>query len=355
MREAFSEKITVVIPVYNVEPYLRQCLDSVVNQTYQNLEIIVIDDGSPDHCGAICDEYMDRDERIKAIHKENAGVSAARNDGIETATGKWILFIDADDWIDNRFVENMFKSLPAESVDVLIAGGYIEEYSTKSVPIGSFHDTHREYRGDWKNLLIEKVLAPNLGEKKGNRFATVATAWNKLYRTSFLRENNLRFHTKLHPQEDVLFCLGLFEKAQEVAVSDCIGYHYRQGIKSSALHRFNENWPYMGQVFLNEVKRLKEANPADESFRKAVLGRTAIFTTQILQCYFFHSDNKNSYRVTQKELKQYKSHPLVKEFIGDNGRDYLSSKQAIMKCFLRLPWLWPIRLLCISNQRAKRK
>ena len=89
------DKISVIIPVYKVEPYLRQCLDSVVGQTYKNLEFIIVDDGSPDGCGAICDEYAQKDERVQVIHKENAGVRAARNDGIERATGDWISFIDS--------------------------------------------------------------------------------------------------------------------------------------------------------------------------------------------------------------------------------------------------------------------
>ena len=105
-----EEKISVIIPVYNVEPYLRKCLDSVINQTYRNLEIIIVDDGSPDNCGAICDEYAARDDRVIVIHKKNGGVSAARNDGIRIASGKWITFVDPDDWCEPDYYEMLISS-----------------------------------------------------------------------------------------------------------------------------------------------------------------------------------------------------------------------------------------------------
>jgi len=94
-----SEQISVIIPIYNVEQYLQKCVDSVLAQTYHNIEIILIDDGSTDHCGEICDEYAQTDDRIVVIHKANAGLSAARNSGFDAATGKYITFLDGDDWL----------------------------------------------------------------------------------------------------------------------------------------------------------------------------------------------------------------------------------------------------------------
>ena len=104
-----TPKISVIVPVYKVEPYLRKCLDSIVGQTYQNLEIILVDDGSPDKCGEICDEYARRDERIQVIHQENGGVSAARNAGLKKVTGEWIGWIDPDDWAEPDMFEYLLK------------------------------------------------------------------------------------------------------------------------------------------------------------------------------------------------------------------------------------------------------
>ena len=113
-----NEKISVVIPVYKVEKYLKKCVDSVRNQTYENLEIILVDDGSPDNCGKMCDELAQSDERIKVVHKENAGLSAARNTGIENATGRYICFIDSDDFLSEDFCEVLYDAVQESGSDV---------------------------------------------------------------------------------------------------------------------------------------------------------------------------------------------------------------------------------------------
>ena len=102
-----EELISVIIPIYKVEKYLRECIDSIINQSFKNLEIILVDDGSPDNCGKICDEYAKKDNRLKVIHKENGGLSSARNAGLDIATGEYISFVDSDDYVSNKFIENL--------------------------------------------------------------------------------------------------------------------------------------------------------------------------------------------------------------------------------------------------------
>ena len=116
--------ISVIIPVYNAEKFLNKCLDSVIGQTYKNLEIILVDDGSQDDSGKICDEYAQKDNRIKVIHKENGGDSSARNTGLKMATGKYITTIDSDDWIELNAYEDMLKVLLEKNVDIVRCGFY---------------------------------------------------------------------------------------------------------------------------------------------------------------------------------------------------------------------------------------
>ena len=111
-----TDLITIVVPVYNVEKYLRKCIDSILNQTYKNLEIILVDDGSPDNCGQICDEYAKKDNRIKVIHKENGGVSQARNVGIDNSNGEFIAFVDPDDYIEKEMLYKLKNNI--ENVDL---------------------------------------------------------------------------------------------------------------------------------------------------------------------------------------------------------------------------------------------
>ena len=119
-----AKKISVIVPVYKVEPYLSRCLDSIINQTYRNLEIILVDDGSPDRCGEICDEYARQDSRIRVIHKANGGLSDARNHGIDVAIGDYIAFVDSDDYIATDMYEKMLARLELDNSDMVVCNYY---------------------------------------------------------------------------------------------------------------------------------------------------------------------------------------------------------------------------------------
>jgi glycosyltransferase involved in cell wall biosynthesis len=114
--------ISVIVPVYNVEQYLDKCLESIVNQTYRNLEILLVDDGSPDNCPTMCDEWADKDLRVKVIHKKNGGLSSARNTGLDHCSGEYVGFIDSDDWIDLRFFETLYTNLEEDGSDISVVG-----------------------------------------------------------------------------------------------------------------------------------------------------------------------------------------------------------------------------------------
>ena len=120
-----EELISVVVPVYNVEKYIDKCINSIINQTYKNLEIILVDDGSPDNCGNICDEYAKKDNRIIVIHKENGGLSDARNTGIEVSKGKYITFIDSDDYISDNYVSFLYNLIIEYKADISIGKHYV--------------------------------------------------------------------------------------------------------------------------------------------------------------------------------------------------------------------------------------
>lgn len=162
-----EQKISVIIPVYKVEPYLGKCLDSVVRQTYQNLEIILVDDGSPDHCGDICDEYATRDWRIQVIHQKNRGVSAARNAGLAVATGEWIGWVDSDDWIEADMYEYLLKHAADCDADIAVCSR-LEHYRDQCV----FRGWEQEQVLDTEHaleLLLENDVLQNF-------------LWDKLWR-----------------------------------------------------------------------------------------------------------------------------------------------------------------------------
>lgn len=161
-----SKKLSIIVPVYKVERYLARCIDSILNQTYKNLEIVLVDDGSPDRCGEICDEYAKEDERVKVIHKENGGVSSARNVGFENSTGDYIGYVDSDDYIDPKMYSDMIKILEENNLDIVCCEAFIVKGNRI---IGNQGD------GTLVKYSKENILLKSLVDFQN-------TIWNKVYR-----------------------------------------------------------------------------------------------------------------------------------------------------------------------------
>lgn len=206
--------ICVIVPVYKVEPYLHRCVDSILTQTFSDLELILIDDGSPDRCGEICDEYAKKDNRVHVIHQENRGLSAARNAGLDwtfaNSDSQWISFIDSDDWVHPYFLEYLYKAVQECDVDISAC----ELIRVKSYQSFSKEVFHAEIM-DWEQFYVS-------GWAKG------AVACNKLYRKELFAR--LRYPIgKINEDEYVTYLL--LEKAHRLAVLDSALYYYYQNIQ----------------------------------------------------------------------------------------------------------------------------
>ena len=240
--------ISIIVPVYRVENYLRQCVDSLLAQTYQNLEIILVDDGSPDNCPTICDEYAQKDSRIQVIHKENGGLSDARNTGLDVAAGMYIGFVDSDDWV----MPDMY--------DYLLHG--ILRYDAEISYCGFVN-----IRNDWMDYKTEesdKVYTAEtaLNELFFDRLGNFA--WNKLYKAELW--NGIRFPVG-RTFEDILTTYKLFERANRIAILKEPKYCYRirQG---SIMHdvSFINRW----SIYTAIIDRYREAAPRLPQYRAAM-------------------------------------------------------------------------------------
>ena len=204
--------VSIIIPVYSVEKYLDKCLDSVVNQTYTNLEIILVDDGSPDNCPAMCDAWKSRDPRIHVIHQKNGGLSVARNEGMKLATGEFIGFVDSDDWIERNMVERLLSALLETDADIATCCFQQEREGSKD---------NKEYRKSLERKLLSSDEALKL-LFLGKRFIQ-NVVWNKLYRRAVI--SDLLFLVgKLY--EDGLWTAKALGNARKIVSIDYPLYHY---------------------------------------------------------------------------------------------------------------------------------
>ncbi|MBR1404381.1 MAG: glycosyltransferase [Treponema sp.] len=206
--------VSVIVPVYKVEQYLHKCVDSVLNQTYTNLEIILVDDGSPDNCPAICDEYAAKDSRVRMIHKENGGLSDARNAGIKIANGEWILYVDSDDYIEPDSVERLLSCVKEAAIDVVV--GVAKEIKLDGRICFQRHTNLK----DGEILPSPEYICKSI---KNNEW--YAPAWLNLYKTSFIRTNELYFVKGLL-YEDLEMLPRTFLAAHNVLYIDYPFYNY---------------------------------------------------------------------------------------------------------------------------------
>ena len=213
-----DELISVVVPVYKAEAFLDECVASILGQTYRNLELILVDDGSPDNSGAMCDEWARRDARVRVIHKKNAGPGAARNTGIEAARGTYLSFVDSDDTVRSTFLEKLHDGLA--DAQLAVCGIDSEE-------------------ADMPRLITERVLLAEMA-KMPSRYANpliVNSSVNKMYRTKILREYGIRMDVSMRRAEDLCFVAQYLAHCQSIrTISDCL-YCYRKN-EGSITHTF---------------------------------------------------------------------------------------------------------------------
>lgn len=217
-------KISVIVPIYNKEKYLDECVSSICNQTYKNLEIILIDDGSDSPCREMCDEYALKDNRIKVIHKENGGLLSARRKGIEAATGDYVATIDADDWIELDFYRTMAEMIIENEPDMITASNYYRNYED-----GHFMEVlDNKRKGFWKRNEFEKEILPYF-IREDVFFETefpISMAFY-MFETDFAKKNMQRVDKRLKMAADYTFVMLALLNAQSFAVIPFRGYHYR--------------------------------------------------------------------------------------------------------------------------------
>lgn len=239
--------ISVIVPVYNVEKYLEKCIKSIINQTYHNLEIILVNDGSKDNSGKICDFWEEKDPRIKVIHKENGGLSDARNTGMKIAKGEYIGFVDSDDYINSNFYEILMMNINRYKADISTCS--IRKFSEEEVLDESLSLNEKVY-----TFITEEALSDLIDENILNQ-----TVWNKLYKREVI--NNIYFEFgKIH--EDVFWTYQVFGNAKKVVFVNQELYYYLQRLGSIMNSKFSKARIDALEAKANRVKYMEKNFPS---------------------------------------------------------------------------------------------
>lgn len=319
-----NELISIVIPIYNVENYVEKCLNSVIRQTYNNIEIILIDDGSKDKSKEICDSYARKDKRINVIHKENRGVSSARNTGIEAAKGNYITFIDSDDYIDEDYIEKLYGLCIKNNSDIVICGVKDEDCDGNIVKQSKEIKVNLNKKDFLKELLNQQY------------FFTVC--WAKFYKRDII--GNIRFNENMKIAEDFDFLYRLLDNVHNVYVDTTEKmYHFLMREGSATKSGFNADW----QKEIELCQKIVD----DVSSKWTDLEKYAIkrYFNAVMSCMIMvlkSNSEKNDIKYLREKLKKYK------EKIKKNT--LISKKQ---KIFFYIVMINPYILGIIFNIKKK--
>lgn len=297
-----SEKISVVVPIYNVkEQYLRQCIESIIEQTYNNIEIILIDDGSNNNCKLICKEYENKDKRIVVVQQKNQGVSVARNNGVKIATGQWITFIDADDYIEHNFCKMMLDIANKTNSQCVICA-YNRVYNSK---------IEKVIKKDSFFIDNEQFLKNILSVQSGFGFCHM-----KLWKADIIKNNNVQFNKELKVAEDALFCMEMSKYIEKVYFLNETLYNYRFN-SNSVVRKFDNQYV---DKYLKAMQIEREfIQKTWTNYEQEVYNYIMYHVLLIVINYCFHPKNENKGIKILKEVCNIEEFKKAINYSNYNG------------------------------------
>ena len=254
-------KVSIIIPVYKVEKFLTRCLDSVLGQTLKEIEIILVDDGSPDNCGNICDEYAAKDKRVIVIHKKNAGVSAARNSGLEVASGEFVGFVDSDDYVAATMFEDMYRQAVLADAEMAMCQFAITDGATDQL-------VHRSSGDDFNVLKFDNKKAFELIADFSR--PVQVTVWNKLFKRELIQ--NLRFDTSKRMAEDLEFLMRAMFKSKTIVYVPYVLYAYYAQREGAATYNAGHSMDWYYEQNSNVTFIMDEVAQNCASMKKLAIG-----------------------------------------------------------------------------------
>ncbi|MDO4662561.1 MAG: glycosyltransferase [Tissierellia bacterium] len=328
-------KLSVVVAIYNVEKYVKKCIESLLDETNDEYELILVDDGSKDNSAAICDSYSNH-KNIKVIHQENSGVSVARNTGIENSTGKWITFVDGDDFVDKGFIKEIINSIDNIDTDMIVFNYNAFYDSNRVFKCRMIPFDGNQYVSDKKDLFQKRMISQYY--KGGDKSTVVSsgTTWCKVIKKDILETNNVRFKPGLIKAQDTVFWLNATEFADKIYYLDKCLYNYRLSSGSiSSGKRYIKNSVDEFDNLIFEYSKFIEKYDKDQSYIEA-------FNLRCIQVLMWNIDHnffnkKNDKKLTDKtnELKDLIERKNYSRAIDNVDKENLPTRLKVLLRYMR--------------------
>lgn len=331
-------KVSVIVPVYNVEQYIGSCVNSILNQSLEDIEIILVNDGSPDRCPEICDQFSESDIRIKVIHKPNGGVSAARNDGLKAASGEYVIFCDSDDWMEANALELLYQKAISTNSDIVIGDVYMARKSGNSYVKfyrDEFVTSDQEFIIELIKADIYRTYCPCPAE--GGPAFGYGGPWNKLVRKQLLDENKVSFDLRVKGIfDDILYTAYILSYAGRIAYIQKPVYYYRI-VESSITHTYKPNVVEINDAIFNSWDEFfKKSGGGFDVYREAFSACIMRRLEEAIKLYYLNSKNDKDQKTLKRELKALISSEPYYSAVREVNLRKISKKQKLLSFLARL-------------------
>jgi len=339
-------KVSIIVPVYNGQEYIEECMESIINQTYENIEIIIVNDGSKDNTQNIIEKYKNKDNRIIILKQDNKGVSVARNEGIKRATSEWLLFVDGDDILEKDAVENLTKSIDNDTdliVSKVIEEGQKYEWQFKE---------NKKFTEAEKSELIKSVFYEN----QIGKYNHASNNFAKLYRNTFIepieKEKQSYFVEGVNMGEDVLFNIPYYANARKIAFCNCYTYNYRWNTEG-ATKKYNPDIIKEYDNFLTLLKEILIKENIYEKYEKDYQYYVLRKINTFFRKYFFAKENNAKFFMIKKEIIEMTKKEPYHTAIYNSKNMKLPRKRRIMVKCLKSKWFRILKYMYQINKELK--
>ena len=318
--------VSVIIPVYNSQEYIKKCLDSVLSQSYKNIEVIIVDDGSTDNSLSICKEYSICNKNIKLFSKENKGVSHTRNLGIKEANGKWIIFLDSDDWMEHNAIMDAITLVNQNDYDT-ICWNYRKFINDKLINCNRIDENVLNNKNDIVSILYSIIESSYYEE---NYFGDYIRApWAKMLSRKIIEDNNIRFDERLYIGEDAIFLLEYFKNAKNVKFINKYNNIYRI-TSTSAVGKYKDDLDEQIRIQFEKKNYLTKNIEIDTKILKTVMAK---FYLNSIYELIYNYNVKNDYKTNDFDLVEFVNHSCIE--LDNIKLNLLNKRQLVIYIFVK--------------------